>query len=348
MNILLAIADSDKEYLKKISEELQAYSDLTIYVYTSAEKLVNAMASETFDVVLFDPDISETKLNLSRVKMPICFYSEETKHADIYQEYVHIPKYQRISKIYKDVIRSYAEKAGYSYENGYSGHVPVVAVYSPIGGSGKTTSALAIADQAMKKGKKSLFLSLETLCSADVLNPYQEPGIVALAEAASDEHVNFELKMKGLVKQGVNSICYVEGFERIADYKAVSGEEIEDVLKKVQKSGVCDFLIIDLSSSLGTIENAVLRIADKIIITEKPGELCSMKMQLFLKQGVVNEHKKKMLLIHNFAENNSAYCGQATIPEAGLIHNYGNLQLKNMLHAIEKNREIDIEKILEV
>ncbi len=66
---------------------------------------------------------------------------------------------------------------------------------------------------------------MEALCSADALNPYQEPGIVALAEAAADESVNFELKMKGLMKQGVNDICYVEGFERLADHKAVSGRK---------------------------------------------------------------------------------------------------------------------------
>ena len=30
MNILLAIADSNKEYLRKISEELQGYSDLPL------------------------------------------------------------------------------------------------------------------------------------------------------------------------------------------------------------------------------------------------------------------------------------------------------------------------------
>ncbi len=33
--------------------------------------------------------------------------------------------------------------------------------------------------------------------------------------------------------------------------------------------------------------------------------------------------------------------------EAGLIHNYGNLQMKNILHAIEKNGEMDIDRILE-
>ena len=207
MNILLAIADSNKEYLRKISEELQGYSDLTIYVYTSADKLENAMENESFDVVMFDPDLSESRINFSRVKMPICLYSEEAENTSLYKECAHISKYQRISKIYKDMIRAYAEKAGYSYESDHAGKMSVVSVYSPIGGSGKTTVALAIAGLAAKKGKKPLFLSLEVLCSADALNPYQEPGIVALAEAAADESVNFELKMKSLMKQGVNDIC---------------------------------------------------------------------------------------------------------------------------------------------
>ena len=91
-----------------------------------------------------------------------------------------------------------------------------------------------------------------------------------------------------------------------------------------------------------------MKLSDKIIVTEKPGELCSMKMQLFLRQGIVNEHKKKMILVRNFAENNSTYCQQSTLDAAGLIHNYGNLQLKNILHAIEKNGEMDITGILEM
>ncbi len=348
MNILLAIADSNKEYLTKISEELQGYSDLTIYVYTSADTLEAAMKEEAFDVVMFDPDMSESKLNFSKVKLPICLYSEEAENTSLYKECTHISKYQRISKIYKDMIRAYAEKAGYSYDADHSGKMSIVSVYSPLGGSGKTTAALAIASQAVKKGRRALFLSLEPLCSADILNPYQEPGIIALTEAAVDTNVNFELKMKGLMKQGINGIYYVEGFEHLADYKAVSGEEIEEVIKKIQQSGVCDYLIVDLDSSLGTIENAVMKLSDKIIVTEKPGELCSMKMQLFLRQGIVNEHKKKMILVRNFAENNSTYCQQSTLDAAGLIHNYGNLQLKNILHAIEKNGEMDITGILEM
>ena len=36
---------------------------MTIYVYTSADKLENAMENESFDVVMFDPDLSESRIN---------------------------------------------------------------------------------------------------------------------------------------------------------------------------------------------------------------------------------------------------------------------------------------------
>ncbi len=157
MNILLAIADTNKEYLRKISEELQGYSDLTIYVYTSADKLENAMENESFDVVMFDPDLSESRINFSRVKMPICLYSEEAENTSLYKECVHISKYQRISKIYKDMIRAYAEKADIPTNQIMREKMSVVSVYSPIGGSGKTTVALAIAVWQQKKERNLCF-----------------------------------------------------------------------------------------------------------------------------------------------------------------------------------------------
>ena len=57
----------------------------------------------------------------------------------------------------------------------------------------------------------------------------------------------------------------------LADHKAVSGEEIEDVIHKIQKSGVCDILIIDLNSGIGSIEAAVMKISDTIVVTENLG-----------------------------------------------------------------------------
>lgn len=346
MNISIAIADTNTEYTQRLTEGLQQYDELTIYVYTSAEKFRKAMDSKRFDVALFDPDICEEHLDFTGVKLPICLYGDETVHAGNYTKLIKTAKYQRISGIYKEIIRNFAEKADSSVEFDYSQNTTTVAVFSPVGGSGKTTVALAAASQLVGQGKTVLFVSTEQLDSSSCVNKKEEDGIVALVEAAADEHVNFELTIKGMIKQGLNGMYYIEGFERFADYDAITVGEIESVLNRIRRCGICDVLVVDMESNLNPMGRAIIELSDWVMIVEKAGELPLVKMELFAQQAFVNEYKNKMVRIFNFAENNSKYSTNLDIPVAGTVHNYGNLQLKDVIHAINKNREIVLDKII--
>lgn len=346
MNISIAIADSNREYVKRLSEVLQQYAELTIHIYTNGQKLQAAMESNHFDVVLFDPDVSEEKLSFPNVKLPVCLYSDEAQHRSWYADCAEVIKYQRISNIYKAFIREYADKAGYSADFDHSQNTNIIAVYSPVGGSGKTTLSLAIASKLVNMGKSVLFLSVEQLNSSCYVNAKQEEGITALVDRAENAHTNFELKIKGIMKQGMNGMYYIEGFDRIVDYCVVTGDEITDVLSKVKRSGIFDVVVIDMESSLDIIGKAVFAIADRIAVVEKTGELPSTKIDLFAQQAITAEYRDKMLRICNFAENNSVYSTELTLPIVGTVHNYGNLQLKNVIQAINTNNEITVEKIL--
>lgn len=346
MNISIAVADSDRDYIERLSEGLQQYEELTIRVYTSGEKLQAAMDSGHFDIVLFDPDISESKLIFANVGFPVYLYSDEARNRGIYADFAKVVKYQRISSIYKEIIREYADKAGYSADFDYSQNTSVTAVYSPAGGSGKTTMALALAGRLAALGKKVLFISAEQLNSSFYVNPKQEEGITALVEGAADEHVNFALKVKGIMKQGMNGMFYVEGFERIVDYDAVTGNEMGDALDKIRRCGICDVMVIDMESNLDVIGRVILELADHIAVVEKPGELAAMKMKLFAGQALMNEYGKKMSRICNFAENASVYCQELEIPTVGMVHNYGNLPLKSIIQSIHSNGEISVDRFL--
>ena len=218
MNISVAIASSDREYMERLSEALGQYEELAIHVYTGRETLTAAMESNHFDVLLFDPDLSEDRLPFQHVELPICLYSDEAKNTGLYPEEVKTEKYQRVSNIYKQIIREYAERAGEALEPDRSQKTVCIAVYSPIGGSGKTAASLAVGSRLAKQGKSVLFFSAEQLDSSSYINPRKEEGLVALIEAASDKKVNFELKLKGLLKTGNGGISYLEGFERLADF----------------------------------------------------------------------------------------------------------------------------------
>lgn len=346
MNISIAIADSNKEYVERLLEVLQQYDELTIHIYTNWEKLQSAMGKRHFDVVLFDPDMTEEKMSFPGAKLPVCLYSDGTRNAGLYTETVKVIKYQRISSIYKEVIREYAEKAGYSADFDHSQSTSVVAVYSPVGGSGKTTIALALASQLTSRGKTVLFVSLEQLDSSFCMNPKTEEGLVTLVEAAADERVNFELKVKGTIKQGLNNMFYVEGFERLADYDAITAEEMSGVINKIRRCGVCDAVVVDMENSLNPVGKALVELADSVLVVEKPGELPTAKISLFAQQAFTNEHRNKMMSVYNFAENNSKFNMELGLPVVGTVHNYGNLPLKNVIHAIATNGEIQTDKII--
>lgn len=346
MNISIAVADSNRDYIERLSEGLQRYEELTIHVYTNGQMLQTAIDAGHFDIVLFDPDISEDRLSFSNVRFPVYLYSDEAHNRGLYVDFTKVVKYQRISSIYKEIIREYADRAGYSADFDHSQDTTVIAVYSPAGGSGKTTLALAMASRLSGLGKKVLFVSAEQLSSSSYVNPIQEDGITALVESASDENVNFGLKVKGIMKQGINGMLYVEGFERIVDYDAVTGNEMGGALDKIKRCGLCDVMVVDMESNLDPIGRTVLELADHIALVEKPGELVAMKMKLFAGQALMNEHRKKMVKICNFAESSSIYCQEPDVPVAGTVHNYGNLPLKSILQAINANREIAVEKFL--
>lgn len=346
MNISIAIADSDKEYGRRLSETLQQYKDLTIHIYTNLDKFQRALREEHFDIVLFDPGFSDQKMEFPGVKLPLCLYSDGATGVGLYPETAKILKYQRISRLYKEMIREFADKVGYSANFDQSGNGVVLAVYSPIGGSGKTTVALAIAARLSSLGKKVLFFSLEALDSSFSLNVEEENGIISLVEASENENTNFELKLKGIVKNGWNGMQYVDGFHRFSDYDAVTDAEIRRVLELIRHCGLYEAVVIDLGSSLDKISKATLEYCDWIYIVEKPGALEQTKMKLFWQQAFVNVNCKKMARIYNFADHSAVYSETPGIPQSGRIRDYEKSSLTEILNSICKNNEISLDLFL--
>lgn len=347
VQISIAIVDTDREYLERLAEGLQQYDELTVYAYTGSSRFQAAMETEKFDIVLFSPEAVDDRVLFSNDCLPICLYSEEARNRELYTDFVKILKYQRISNIYKEVMREYADRAGYSAEFCHSGNAGLIAVYSPAGGSGKTATALAIAGRLAEAGRRPLYISMEQLNSASLFYPRQEEGITVLLQSIGKENVNFELKAKGIVKRGMNGSFYVEGFDRIVDYDAVNEDEMEDMLGKLMRCSICDVIVVDMESRLDLIGRVVLELANQIVIVEKPGELPAMKMSLFAKQALVNKYKKKMVKICNFAENNSVYCQEPDIPVIGMVHHYGNLPLQSLLKAMSSGNEIAADRLFQ-
>lgn len=144
MNISIAIVDTNREYVERLSEVLQQYHDLTLSLFTNFDSLQKALEQNRFDIVLFDPDISRERLTVSTVKLAVCFYYDHCVNLNMYANCAKVLKYQRVSNIYKDILREYADKAGGAEEFGNRMKTCLIGVYSPVGEQERRQSHLRL------------------------------------------------------------------------------------------------------------------------------------------------------------------------------------------------------------
>lgn len=343
MNISIAIVDGDRNYAERLSEVLQQYRDLSLSIFTSADKLQSVLEKKRFDIILFDPDISAERLMISGARLALCLYSDGCVNGSLYPECARILKYQRASGIYRDVLREYANVAGNVPGFGSGTGTEVIGVYSPVGGAGKTTIALAVAGKLKSLGHSVLFMNTEQLESTSAVNVHEEDGIAMLVEDTVNENVNFKVKLTAISKHGLDDLEYLEGFTRLVDYDAVTGEEITRVFESIKRESDYRYVVVDMDANLDPRNRAVFELADRIILVEKPGELPVRKMELFFGQVFAQERQGKFLRLFNFAENNSSYSDMPDVPVLGKVHNYGNLKLESMIHAMNTNGEYAVD-----
>ena len=343
MIISIAIADSNRNYLERLVEILQKNSELDISIFTTAEGLIEAIQKERYDVVLFDSDICSSKLLFSNVKLPICLYSDEAVNKDLYSDIDNIQKYQRISNIYKEILKKYADKAGYQATSEAMGNSGILAVYSPVGGIGKTTISLALSMLLTARGKKVLYLSTEQLSSSSFLLEYREEGNTALIEAFNSGAA-LGMKLKGIVKEGIGGVQYIEGFERIVDYEDTTRDEMKGLLTEIRKSGLYDWIIVDMHSHVNRVSKAVWEEADQIILISSSTELSKRKKEMFLEQAYFIDYQSKMLQIENKMTHTGKNITESS--ELGQIAYYGNLSDTQVIERIVSSQQLNVARFL--
>jgi len=344
MNIRMAIADKNLDYLEKVSSVLQEHQELILDFFTEADALKEAMETTRYNIVLFDPDISEDRIYFDEHVLPVCLYSQNAQNLKYYTNIKNINKFQRISNIYKELISEYANHAQtLGIELSRSTNTQIIAVTSPVGGSGKTTVGCILANAVKNCGRSVLYVSTEIYNSSSVVYPNKDDGITALIQAL-DEKVNFELKVKGALNEHESGVMYIEGFDRVVDYNAVSKDEMAAVLNKIRATGIAEVIIVETGSMMDNIAQAVFETADKIIVVEVPGEIAALKIAAFADQ-IPFEISGKLAVLHNKVETKSRF-GSYNMPVCGEIYNYGMLNMQDLIRYSEQKSKFDMQYIL--
>jgi cellulose biosynthesis protein BcsQ len=296
MKIQLLIATQDKDYANSLSGVLSENhaESFEVTVCSAVERLESLLSSRTFDVGLFDAALIPVA-GLSKVRLPLLLWDESEPDGDNSGNYERIRKYQRVSRISSDILEGYS-KAAVSIAGFGGSNARITAVWSPGGGVGKTTAALAYAAQKSVNGGKITYLDLEYFSSTSVY--FSESG-KSISTAFERLDGNAALLLKAIIlKDSGSGISYFSPPNNYDDMNELTADDIENLVVAVSDNS--DELVIDLPSVCDERCRKVLEAANAIYLVTDGTKTVTSKLQQFLTQHNLFERiNAKIVLVAN-------------------------------------------------
>lgn len=301
MQIRLVAADVNADYLKKLSDVFSRSEAVqwNITMYTDRNYFLENFSRDSCDVLLISSQMYDPALPISGVRLPVLLADPERDGNIQTVGFKRIRKYQRISEIARLILELYADVS--PEEDLYGGHthgVRTLAFYSPAGGAGVTTTAVACAKRLAAAGKRTLYLDLQNVSSSEAFFGASELKGISELFAKLSAGINMTAKVQSLLQTDPSGLFYIGGFDNMVDFEEVGPEDVNALLDLLVESGLFDVIVIDLSSFLTKAVAAVFEKADKIAVVCGASSSARAKWGVFERQYSVYEvYKEKMAAV---------------------------------------------------
>ena len=279
MKIKLLIASDDVDYVDHLSKRLtENYSDkVDVNICTSGDKLVELLKEHKYDAAMLEVSILDG-VDLGNIQLPLVLWADET-NATAPETLKKIPKYKRISSMLANVLEQYA-KVSTSSRCAELDKANVTAVWSPSGGVGKTSVALAQAARASSQGKQVIYMNLEPFSSTPVFFDTSGKSVSAVFEMLEANDGNVGMLIQSILRRDpINNIAYFCPPEDFDDINILSVDNIESLINACL--GLTEELIIDMSGICDERALRVFEIADKVLLVTDPSSIAQNKLQQF-------------------------------------------------------------------
>lgn len=292
MKIQLLIASEDKDYCQHLSQILAQDLEDTFDVSICSSK--ERLPAHHYDVGLFSPSMS-LACDLSKVDLPLLLLDEAERTGEGDDSLEALRKYQRISRLAGEVMERYAKVAGRKRLPD-SARARVCAVWSPVGGSGKTTVALAYAAQQVSAGRKVVYLDLEPFSS---VSTYFAEGGKSISEAFEHLGGNLELLLQSIRQKdagsGIHYFCAPSNYD---DMNILTSSDLEELIGAAGHG--MDEVVLDLSSTCDERCKSLLDMADRVLLVADRSKRSGEKLQQFIGQSNLFEQLRgKLTLVCN-------------------------------------------------
>ena len=299
MLIKLLIAAGDCDYTEHLSAVItENHADaIDVSVCSSASRLREILAVGKFDAALLEASMIDN-IDLQPIHIPLLLRSEDDDNSAVPEEFIKVRKYQRVSSMVSDILDICARQSK-SESGAYIKRAYITAVWSPAGGVGKTTAALAYCAGKALTAKQVLYLNLEAFSSTGIYFVQAGRSISSVFEILESGEGNVKMQICSARKQDSDTgITYFSRPDNFDDMNILTSGNISALI------GVCcevaDELVIDMSCVCDERARTIFERADKILLVTDPTNTALIKIRQFMSQhDTFQRIKGKMRLVAN-------------------------------------------------
>ena len=280
MKIKLAILDNDQIYAERMAKVFEAkYADmLEIYSFTEAELAKQQLKSAKIDVFLasdsFDVDLKDIP--------PHCGFAYLVESSDIsrVRDQQVVCKFQRAETIYKQILNLYSERTNQVVnEEPGDGSAGVIVFSSPCGGAGTSCMAAACATRYATRGRRVLYLNLETFGSPETY--FQGDGSANMSDviyALRSKKSNLTVKLESCVKRSSEGVEFYSQARLALDMMELTEEDVTTFIRRLKAMGIYDVIVVDMDFALDKGKLDVYRQANGLVWVSNGSETANGKI----------------------------------------------------------------------
>ncbi len=284
----LIIADIDEAYVRGLVSyvNLHHFSTFSVSCFTKHDVYISHMEHQpSIDVLLVGPEFYNLTVSHPNIRLKVMLSSSPLKEEQPGLQLIN--RFNTGEKLIGELVHMYSRldpsEIGFSSDQK---DTRFIGVYSPSGGTGKTTIAAALAMQCRELGMKAFYLNLEAISSmAMFFNAGSKRNLSYVFYYLKEKSSNLSFRMEGIkTTDPDNGVDYFSPSESPMEYEELEPDELTELLQGIRGMNSYDYIFIDMPSTFDKKNLRIMEICDRIILIEVPGQASHIKKQVLLKE----------------------------------------------------------------
>lgn len=309
--ISLVIADVNEVYIENIMSyiSLNHSNKFQLQTFSKKEPLEDYLNNVSkVDILLMSP---EFKINCDKYDNIKFIFTLSNAQTGLIDGVYNINKFQHVDSIVSDIISLYADKNDSEVLLSGDKKTKIIAVFSPIGGSGKTSIAISLCINSTLRGKKAFYLNLESFQSTSIyFNETKDINLSRIIYYLKEKPKNLTLKIEGALIKDINTkVDYFSPPDNSLEMEELNDNDIRTLMSYFRVLGKYDYIIIDMESEFTAKNIAVFEDCNELLTIFDHSENSIVKARKFIndihlfKERMGLDLSKKIKIVLNKYKN---------------------------------------------